>query len=343
MKRVFWLDAARAIAIILVVFTHAHERVAIQSDMLRSVFYSIDRLGVPVFFMISGGLILPKLVNCGLLSFYKKRIPQFIILAIFWCVVTNFIKYYIDGVGFVDSLKMALINNNGFYPSNFGGASHIWFMYTMIQLYIIAPFLAKILNNSSNKDVIAFLFVCVIFNQFKYTVSFLLGGDWGTLYRMGDDLTGSYLIFFVLGYLIIERSVWYGKTIRYFTAYALIAFIPVILLVLTDRWSGKFNDEMHWYGGSLFIVISSIGLLLLLKLLFEDTSSRILSFISKCSFGIYLSHYSFIYMAQGIMKEHLPGLSDIELMIVYFVISFLAGVLLTSVMMRTKLTKYLVA
>ncbi|WP_434082058.1 acyltransferase family protein [Escherichia coli] len=59
-KRIFWLDAARAIAIILVVFTHAHERAGIHSEMLRSFFYSIDRLGVPLFFMISGGLILPK-------------------------------------------------------------------------------------------------------------------------------------------------------------------------------------------------------------------------------------------------------------------------------------------
>lgn len=35
-KRIFWLDAARAIAIILVVFTHAHERAGIHSEMLRS-------------------------------------------------------------------------------------------------------------------------------------------------------------------------------------------------------------------------------------------------------------------------------------------------------------------
>jgi len=37
-ERIFWLNAARALAIILVVFTHAHERSALDSDMLRSIF-----------------------------------------------------------------------------------------------------------------------------------------------------------------------------------------------------------------------------------------------------------------------------------------------------------------
>lgn len=216
-------------------------------------------------------------------------------------------------------------------------------MYIMIQLYIIAPFLAKMLNNSSNKEIVVFLSLCVLFNQFKFTASSLVGGDWGALYRMGADLTGSYLVFFVLGYLIIERKVWSGKTIKYFTSYALIVIVPVVLLVLVDRSNGKLNDDMHWYGGSLFIVISSIGLMLVIKWLFEDSNNRILSFISKCSFGIYLSHYSFIYIFQVIMKGRLSGLSEIQLMMAYFTFSFFAGLLFTSVMMRTKITKYLVA
>lgn len=342
MKRVFWLDAARAIAIILVVFTHAHERAGIQSEMLRSVFYSIDRLGVPLFFMISGGLILPKLVNCDLLTFYKKRVPQFIILLVVWSVVTNCIKYYVDGGGVWDSLKTAFVNNNGVYPSNYGGASQMWFLYSITQLYLVAPFLAKMLHKASNREIMVFLLVCVIFNQFKHTATFF-GGDWGALHRMGTDLTGPYLIFFVLGYLIIERSVWCGKTIKHFTAYALIVMVPVISLVLIDHWSGKVNNGLHWYSGSLFIVVSGIGLLLLIKWLFENASSRILSFVSKCSFGIYLTHYAFIYVSQGIMRGYLSGMSDIERMMVYFTFSFFAGALLTSVMMRTKITKYLVA
>lgn len=59
-QRIYYLDAIRAIAIILVVFTHAHE-VAKVGGIGKIMFYSIDRIGVPLFFMISGGLILPRL------------------------------------------------------------------------------------------------------------------------------------------------------------------------------------------------------------------------------------------------------------------------------------------
>lgn len=342
MKRVFWLDAARAIAIILVVFTHAHERAGIQSVMLKSIFYSVDRLGVPLFFMISGGLILPKLANCDLLSFYKKRIPQFIILLVFWSVITNCIKYYVDGGGVWDSLKTAFISNNGIYPNNYGVASQMWFMYSIIQLYLVAPFLAKMLHKASNKEIVIFLLLCVLFNQFYSTVN-SFGGDWRALHRMGTDLTGPYIVFFVLGYLIIERKVWCGETIKYFMTYLLMAIIPVISLVLIDNWNYEINNELHWYSFSLFVVISSVGLLLLIKWLFENASGSILSLVSKYSFGIFLTHSIFIYVSQGIMKGYLLGMSDIERMIVYFTFSFFAGALLTSVMMRTKITKYLVA
>ncbi|MGR7280864.1 acyltransferase [Klebsiella aerogenes] len=341
-KRIFWLDAARAIAIILVVFTHAHERAGIHSEMLRSIFYGIDRLGVPLFFMISGGLILPKLVNCNLLAFYKKRIPQFIVLLVVWSVITNYIKYSVEGKGFWEALTLSVINNNGIYPSNYGGASQMWFMYSITQLYLIAPFLAKMLNKSSNKEVIIFLLVCMLFNQFKHTATFF-GGDWGALHRMGEDFTGPYLIYFILGYLIIERSIWYGEKFIYLIIYFLTTTIPVVSLVLIDYLTGKVNDGLHWYSGSLFIVLSGVGLILLVKWLFLKASNKIMSCLSVCSFGIYLTHYAFIYVMQGIMKDSISLMSDVERMMLYFSFSLVAGVLFTYLMMKTKPTKYLVS
>lgn len=72
-NRIHWLDSARAIAIMLVVFTHAHERAGNIPYYITSIFYSIDRIGVPIFFMISGGLLIPKLSSVDIVEFYKKR------------------------------------------------------------------------------------------------------------------------------------------------------------------------------------------------------------------------------------------------------------------------------
>ena len=79
-QSIYWLDITRTLAILLVVFTHIHEELGVNSLIVKSLFYNIDRLGVPLFFMLSGSLILPKLVNGNIVDFYKKRIPQFIFL-----------------------------------------------------------------------------------------------------------------------------------------------------------------------------------------------------------------------------------------------------------------------
>lgn len=125
--------------------------------------------------------------------------------------------------------------------------------------------------------------------------------------------------------------------------YILIVVIPIVALVLTDYLTGKVNNSLHWYSNSLFIVISAVGLILLIKWIFLNANSKFLSYLSLSSFGVYLTHYAFIYASQGILKTSLPLMSDIERMILYFSFSLLTGVFFTSLMMRTKLTRYLVA
>ncbi len=153
MKRVFWLDLARALAIALVVFTHAHERAGIGNDLLKSVFYSVDRLGVPLFFMISGGLVLPKIVDMDILAFYKRRVPQFLVLLFVWTVVTNLVKHWAEGKDLTQALLLSLTRTNGIFPADTGGATQMWFMYAIITLYLVAPFLARLLARLSKAEI----------------------------------------------------------------------------------------------------------------------------------------------------------------------------------------------
>lgn len=64
-NRILWMDLARFFAIILVVFTHAQEQ-ANNNDLTvgsLSIFYSIHRIGVPLFFLLTGSLVLTKLAQ----------------------------------------------------------------------------------------------------------------------------------------------------------------------------------------------------------------------------------------------------------------------------------------
>nr|WP_255421009.1 acyltransferase [Pantoea sp. RIT 413] len=298
---------------------------------------------MPLFFMISGGLILPKIANCNIMDFYKRRVPQFIIFLVFWSVLTNSLKLSLDGEGLVKSIITAAIKYNGIYPGSYGSASQLWFLYSITQLYLIAPFLARMLERLTNNGITLFIIFCFLFNQFKNTAA-AIRGDWSSLQRMGSDFTVPYLIFFVIGYLIIERNVLYKKTALHLFYYLCTAFIPVLVLVAFDYYSGKVSNGLHWYSWSVFILISSIGLLLAMRWIFESKkSNKIISIISHCSFGIYLSHYIFIYISIYLVNFYECRLGSIQLTLAYFSLSFLMGLFLTFIFMKFRYTKKLLS
>ena len=288
---------ARAIAILFVVFTHIHEQIGVDSYIIQAIFYDIDRLGVPLFFMLSGALVLPKIVNINMWVFYRKRIPQFIFLLFFYSFLTTFIQKAFSNIPIWQSLKESLVFTNGIYPANTGGAHHLWFMYTIIELYLIAPFLGKLLERLSNREILFFLVISIFLTQFKDS---LIGGfriEVDFIQRLGSDFLGGHLNFFVIGYLLIYRRI----NLSLLSSLALL-LLPILFSLLRELHKSEFIGVFHWYSSSLSILLSSVGLLSLIRIAFENTQKSIfIERISLYSFGIYLSHYVFIYIFKAII------------------------------------------
>ncbi|MBS6208592.1 MAG: acyltransferase [Proteus hauseri] len=344
MERILWVDVARVIAIFLVVFTHAHEVVAYGDIYTKSIFYSMDRLAVPIFIMISGGLILPKLSNVNILSFYKKRIPQFILLIIFYSIFTSAIKYMTDGTGFYDSFLKAAIENNGItnnnkYPGSYGYARQMWYMYMIVQLYLMAPFISKMVTNTKTSHLVLFIFICLFFNQMKDTL-YQLGIEIDFISKLGKDFTGPFIAYFVAGYVIMCRDP--IKLLDNNITKLLLLIIPCLALLYIDVTNNKVNWSLHWYPRSLFIFFSSIGFILLIKEFFNKTNNKIISFISYFSFGVYLAHYAFIFITLKIMKIYGWDDNKTLLLISLLVIPIIMSLIYAKIMSLNKYTKKLV-
>lgn len=335
-QRIYWLDAGRAIAIVLVVFTHIHERVGVNNYLLASLFYNIDRLGVPIFFMLSGGLILPKLVAIDYWSFYKKRIPQFFLVLIFYSILTTSLNKYLSTGYIYSSIQFAFSNANAIYPANTGSAHQLWFMYTIIQLYLIAPFLARFVNKLPTKDILVFIGLCVVFGQLKETLATKF--DISFLNRLGQDFLGAFLPYFLFGYVLLNRQI----SMKKMTA-LLLTILPIIIAMLGEWHHGSFITAYHWYSSSIFIVLSSFGLVFLIKIYFENQKeNRVFEMISKYSFGIYLSHYAFIYIFSWLMKGYWQILNLGFKLIILFTLTFIASLIFSGLLSKNKYTKYLV-
>ena len=334
--RIYWLDVVRAIAILFVVFTHIHEQIGVDSYIIQAIFYDIDRLGVPLFFMLSGALVLPKIVNINMWVFYRKRIPQFIFLLFFYSFLTTFIQKSFSNIPIWQSLKESLIFTNGIYPANTGGAHHLWFMYTIIELYLIAPFLGKLLERLSNQEILFFLVISIFLTQFKDS---LIGGfriEVDFIQRLGSDFLGGYLNFFVIGYLLIYRRI----NLSLLSSLALL-FLPILFSLLRELHTSEFIGIFHWYSSSLSILLSSVGLLSLIRISFENTQKSIfIERISLYSFGIYLSHYVFIYIFKAMIDFSI--FSFWEKLIVLYIPSFVSAYIFTWLLSKNKYTKLFV-
>lgn len=284
-KKDYWLDNLRAIATIAVICLHVSapivqkfEELPLLTWQIGNILDSAVRFCVPVFFMISGALLLNR--DYQLQEFFKKRIYRIVLPFLFWSVVYVVYDSFIVGAkpvvfsGFLKKLAMDLLH---------GAEYHLWFIYVLIGLYLFVPILRGWIKNSSELELKYFILIWVItilygvpvVNQYLPNISLL-------------SFSG-YIGYFVLGYYLFK----YGTTKKYLIfGFILIGFLSTALGTFFAS-TIKSNLVVYFYGYLTFnVAISSVGVFLLIKN-YEFKSKIVkkgLAIISKYSFGIYLSH-----------------------------------------------------
>ena len=141
-KHYYYIDYMRVFAMCCVVFMHAASsslRMYLGSAnwMVLNVVTSLAFCSVPLFFMISGGLMLNSPKTADISYLLKKRIPKLIVpLAVYSAVSAVWLDFLADGsyslYGWYQVMKKSLDG-----PI----MAHFWFMYTLIGMYIISPIL----------------------------------------------------------------------------------------------------------------------------------------------------------------------------------------------------------
>ena len=110
--RIVWLDYARMIAIVCVVITHVTETVyqmnvenLMQYSFHQRIFaismFTIGRLGVPIFFFLTGYLLLDcKYSSERYKSFLKKNFCGLLLTTMIWIIIYNIFNALFWGVPF---------------------------------------------------------------------------------------------------------------------------------------------------------------------------------------------------------------------------------------------------
>ena len=147
-QREIWGDFVRATAAFLVVWLHSaapwldkYGKEANEYWQFANIADSSVRMSVPLFFMISGYLLLGRPVFLG--AYFRKRVARVAVPLIVWSALYVFWNMH-------NGFSTSLLNGIRFFV-NGNITVHLWFLYSLAGLYLFIPVLSWLvdINNPS--------------------------------------------------------------------------------------------------------------------------------------------------------------------------------------------------
>ena len=207
-KEILWINNLRGIACALIVLLHVIDgwlnTNSIQLDKY-SAYWWLDnviiqvlvRIGVPIFIMITGTLLLNPKKEIKLKKIIKYIIRMLIILTtfgLFYCLIEQFMT---DGLkNPMNTILVSILNL-------FEQKSWVimWYIYMLIGLYAITPILKAFINNTNDETFIFVLMVLFVFSSVVPTINFIFNIKLTTFYLSGFI----YIFYYLMGYFITYK------------------------------------------------------------------------------------------------------------------------------------------
>ncbi len=311
-----WINLARCIAISMVVLCHVTESIysplsektmtletvtalSTQSKVACFVFFSFGRLGVPLFLMITGSLILPRDFNDDkVLRFWKSNLRHLLICTLVWFAIYD----VYTAIFKIDSISLGQFIADLFFIHRID-ISHAWYMPMILGFYILLPFVSTVLKNHHSK-VLMFPLIVYSFYSFAFPILNVIVHCIYPDFALDNTFSsgfsgGAYGLYIIYGYLIGKGYLQKIKTIPLVCA-TIVAFALVVCFQL---WSyDKGNAYNVWYD-NLLLLITSIGIFELCSRIKQIKGYIIASRISYYSFAIYLIHNIVLLSFEELVKS----------------------------------------
>ncbi|MCI6157239.1 MAG: acyltransferase family protein [Peptoniphilaceae bacterium] len=288
--------ACCAILILHTVFTANGlyaDQITAQQNIISRVVVNEMMWAVPVFLMVSGSLLLQKDRKISYQKLFRKYIAR-----VFWAlVIFSVLDWCFDLVmnhtPFTGEAVMSLVKD--FFQGK--GWAHLWYLYLLIGIYLMVPFLKRWIDGASTTDILYMLALLFLFQSLIPLLEAFVGNV--NFYILFFTV---YLLYFIAGYAI-ERKILTIPT--RLSLSGLIGSTVLLAFFTILRWkSGNTVPDFLFGYSSPLIVIQSLCLFGLSGCQNhtrdrekKDTPrafERFLLWIDSVSFGIYLIHMFFV-------------------------------------------------
>lgn len=337
-----YYDLIRIIACLCVVVNHTnglfknYSIFAGKQWFLSAIIFGLCKVGVPLFFMLTGALLLGR--SESLKKVYVHRLLRMVLLLLFWSIIsgiitTNGVKLSLSNI--LSTLKMLPFKEV---------VLHYWYLYTVVGIYIMLPFIRSMVCNLSDKMLTVYV-----------VLGFCIYCTCVSLQKLGfASLDSNFLEPLMFG------SVWWVVTgywidrLKYNFKYymgAICVFVLTIIIWVLFEWkfslaggkiSSVFDNIYVWP-----VALMSISFFYIVKYMpmIQNEGSRwtriILGEISKCTLGIYLMHsYPIIYFRKLSFFKYVD--SSFLRMILITVLVFTTSLIITFIIRRIPVVKKVV-
>ena len=258
-ERIFYYDFLRAFAIIAVIICHVDHffgpLVGTTQIVAQMTFHDIGRIGVPIFLMISGALILNRPYP-DLTEFLKKRFTRIIYPFIFWII---------------------------------GEPSITWYFWVLIGIYLFLPVLNSFVKEYGESGLKYFLSIWFILMILKTFNAYPLWTNFDLSYFAG------YVGYPVLGYYLANKEFKISDSkVCLLGLITLIASLSVFVYLnyFNSPYISMIyqNVPIIFMGTGLFLFVKYLDKLNKFNSIKDNFIGKAIISLSVCSYGMYFSH-----------------------------------------------------
>lgn len=281
-KRIIWLDIIRIVACFSVIANHYIDAFIFNSiDKLTGfnfIFYIVQlcfsKIAVPLFFMITGVLLLKKEYT------YKDVLKKIIRILVPLIIATILISYTINWIGpysFKDFFIEPIF-------------SVFWYLYVLIGLYLMTPILQKMIKSLKSKQYIYMFILCFIVPGIINYLNFVFNIK--ISHYFSCTFFSPLIVYYVIGVFLTELEKNKKNKVKAWVlllSSSLIYIITFLILYSNDKEIYTFYTDCS----NIFVGLISVSIFYLFRYYFEGIKTKIDKFISSVSlttFGIYFFH-----------------------------------------------------
>lgn len=314
-ERIVFADYLRVVACFLVMLVHASENfygadssglagnvsmLANEANRFWVAFYDgfCARSCVPLFMMLSAFLLVPMRPGTTMTGFYRKRFLRILPPVVFFMLIYSLLPLAWGAMTWEQSvadLKMIPWN----FPSM---AGHLWFIYPLISLYLIIPVVSPWLEKSSARDERVFIGLFALSTFIPFIHRFITPELWGECFWNG--FTALWYVSGYLGYLVVAHYVRFHLdwNLRRRLVVGAACFLVGAAFTGWSFWlkgvPGVMIEtpmlEWAWEFCTPNVLLATFGVFVMFSAIKVEKAPKIITSISKLSFGMYLMHMLFL-------------------------------------------------